>query len=447
MSEENSKLVVGQYHPVWLPLTMTWLHRQVTELNPWCKSIILCEKELVSEQFSYPFLYNFSKEPVLRQFWQRFLKKVGIRKYLHFYEKAIKCNGTQLIHSHFGHIGIAGSILAKNAGIPHVVSFYGMDLEQIPREFPEFRQAYHQMFEDSAKVLCEGRFMAGKIAELGCLKSKIVVHPLGIDLDNIPFEPRFAKDNEPIKILIAAAFREKKGIPLALKAVSGVLHKYEMLLQGRRLVEIDGEGLSVQSLRSEQGELKDKKVVSSVRLEQGEDIRLNHAGLRQKHNIEVTIVGDATSEEASMREKAKILEVIQSENLTDIVNFKGFLPHNEIFELAKDHHIFLSPSFHASDGDSEGGAPVSIIEMAAAGMIVVSSTHCDIPGVILDRQTGWLAEENSLGDLIKTLDEAISERDKWTEMASKSRAHIEQNFDAKLQAKRLYSIYHEVVHG
>ncbi|MCH8494077.1 MAG: glycosyltransferase [Balneolales bacterium] len=437
MSEENSKIIVGQYHPVWLPLTMTWLHRQVTELNPWCNSIILCEKELQSEQFSYPFLYDFSKEPVHRQFWQRLLKKIGIRKSLRFYEMAIRSTGAQLIHSHFGHIGVAGSKLAKSATIPHVVSFYGLDLEQIPRQFPEFRQAYHQMFADSAKVLCEGRFMAGKIAELGCPESKIVVHPLGIDLQNIPFIPRSANDDEPIKILIAAAFREKKGIPLALKAVSGVLQKYEHVGPSD---DFDKNSV-MSSLRSENDSLPD--ATPGIRLGQSDE----HAGLRRKHKIEVTIVGDATSEETSKREKTKILEIIQSENLTTIVDFKGFLPHQEIFELAKDHHIFLSPSIHASDGDSEGGAPVAIIEMAASGMIIVSSTHCDIPGVVLDRQTGWLAEENSLEDLIKTLDEAISERDTWTEMASKSRAHIEQNFDAKTQAKRLCSIYKEVIGG
>ncbi len=51
------------------------------------------------------------------------------------------------------------------------------------------------------------------------------------------------------------------------------------------------------------------------------------------------------------------------------------------------HHLFLSPSVTAPDGDSEGGAPVSIIEAAATGMPVVSTTHCDIPQAVDDGVT------------------------------------------------------------
>ncbi len=69
----------------------------------------------------------------------------------------------------------------------------------------------------------------------------------------------------------------------------------------------------------------------------------------------------------------------------------GYQPHSTLFAEAYRHHIFLSPSVTASTGDTEGGAPVSLIEMAATGMLIVSTTHCDIPEVIKHGVTGLLA--------------------------------------------------------
>jgi len=71
----------------------------------------------------------------------------------------------------------------------------------------------------------------------------------------------------------------------------------------------------------------------------------------------------------------------------------GFQPHAILFEEAYKNHIFLSPSVTALDGDTEGGAPVTIIEMAATGMPIISTKHCDIPEVIKDGVTGFLANE------------------------------------------------------
>ena len=67
------------------------------------------------------------------------------------------------------------------------------------------------------------------------------------------------------------------------------------------------------------------------------------------------------------------------------------------------HDVFLAPSVTASNGDTEGGAPVAIIEMAASGMPIVSTRHCDIPSVVLDGVTGLLAaERDSEGLAVET---------------------------------------------
>ena len=69
----------------------------------------------------------------------------------------------------------------------------------------------------------------------------------------------------------------------------------------------------------------------------------------------------------------------------------GYVSRETLREEAYEHDVFLAPSVTASNGDTEGGAPVAIIEMSASGMPIVSTNHCDIPSVVLDGVTGLLA--------------------------------------------------------
>ena len=68
-------------------------------------------------------------------------------------------------------------------------------------------------------ILCEGPHMACCLKKLGCPSEKISVHHLGIEIDKIPFIPRKYTPGDSVRILIAASFREKKGIPYALEAL------------------------------------------------------------------------------------------------------------------------------------------------------------------------------------------------------------------------------------
>ncbi|MGR8942554.1 MAG: glycosyltransferase, partial [Gammaproteobacteria bacterium] len=222
------------------------------------------------------------------------------------------------------------------------------------------------------------------IQALGCPEEKIQVQHLGIAIDEIPFAPYPWRPGESLKVLMAASFREKKGIPLALQAL---------------------------------------------------------AHLRLRNPVEITLIGDAGSEPRAQAEKARILDVIDRNNLTDAVRMMGYQPHSRMLTEAKRHHIFLSPSLTASDGDTEGGAPVSLIEMSAVGMMVISATHCDIPEVVIDGETGLLAPEGDLDGLVGRLDWAIDHWHDWEAIRKAARKNVEELFDARLQAEKLAGIY------
>ena len=182
--------------------------------------------------------------------------------------------------------------------------------------------------------------MALCLAKMGCPQNKISVHHLGVETDKIRFLPRIWNRNQPLKVLIAASFTEKKGIPYALQALS--------------------------------------QIYKSIPLE-------------------ITIIGDANSNSRDYYEKQKILAVIKNGNLEKITNCLGFQPYSVLFTEAYKNHIFISPSITSSDGNTEGGAPVSIIEMMATGIPVVSTTHCDIPEVVdMVEMTGWLRKKMCL---------------------------------------------------
>lgn len=189
-------------------------------------------------------------------------------------------------------------------------------------------------------------------------------------------------------MLICASFREKKGIPLALEALGRLQHELE---------------------------------------------------------LEVTIIGDATLAARTRTEKRRILETIDRQGLRKKIRMLGYQPYSVFFEEAYKHHVFLSPSVTAKDGDTEGGLPVSIIEMVASGMPVISTTHCDIPELIKHKVTGLLAEEGNIDDLIRQIRWLIENPSLWNDLTQSGRTCVVKEFDAHTQGKRLADSYFEVV--
>jgi colanic acid/amylovoran biosynthesis glycosyltransferase len=230
--------------------------------------------------------------------------------------------------------------------------------------------------------------MATCIKILGCEPTKVHVQRLGVRLDRIAYRPRTWDGHEPLKVLLAATFTEKKGLPYAMAAL------------GRLAREVD---------------------------------------------LGITVIGDARSSETDQVEKQKILEAVQSGGIENKVTFMGYQPYQVLFEQAYKHHVFVSPSVCAASGDTEGGAPVTIIEMAATGMPVVSTRHCDIPGVILDGETGLLADERDVDGLYDKLRWLSANPDSWRSMLDKGRVHLEASFDAHKQGKKLADIYRQII--
>lgn len=386
MTQHVDRIPVLHYASSWLPTTEIWLYDQIVHLPEFVDSHIVCEAVTNWEQFAIPNLHCFTEQPLILRYWDRGLRKLRVRSYLGSLLRRSREIDPLIVHSHFGNVGWSNSKGVQRLGARHVVTFYGLDVNHLPTLDPRWIDRYLDLFVNVDRVLCEGPHMAKCLMALGCAENKINVHHLGVRVDDIPYVPRTWQPGEPLRVLIAASFREKKGIPYALAALGAIQ----------------------------------------------DDVSLR-----------VTVIGDATGEARSEAEKAKIMGVLRKHNLEASTRFLGFCAYNELLKEAYDHHIFLSPSITASDGDTEGGAPVGIIQMAASGMPIVSTKHCDIPNVL--PASLELAEERDVNGLVKQLRWFIENAGDWGTRLAEARQHIRLNFNAHIQGQRLADIYAEVV--
>ena len=389
-SSQNNFEEIKVVHSVfsWLPLTEVWLYNQVFFLPPEVESHIVCEKTENLDQFALPNIHALYDASKLRYYWDKGLRKLKLRRHLGYLVKQIKRYRIQILHSHFGNMGWININAARSANVKHVVTFYGLDVNRLPTIDPRWHDRYRRLFDHVDRVLCEGPFMAKCIVKMGCPEDKVQVHHLGVRVNEIAYEPRTWCRGEPLRVLIAASFREKKGVPYALEAL------------GR---------------------------------------------LKKEIPLQITIIGDATFEPRSQHEKGKILETVKRHSLEDCISFLGYQPHNILFKEAYKHHVFLSPSVTASDGDTEGGAPVAIIEMMATGMLVVSTRHCDIPEIVKDGETGLLADERDVEGLADKLMWLLNNTKRWSELSMAGRKHVEKEYDARIQGIKLAAIYRDVL--
>jgi colanic acid/amylovoran biosynthesis glycosyltransferase len=229
--------------------------------------------------------------------------------------------------------------------------------------------------------------MEKTVQNLGCPPEKTIVQHLGVDLRQFAFKPREWSPEKVLRILIAASFQEKKGIPFALQAI---------------------------------------------------------AEIAKVQQVAITIIGDANNSPRAKNEKLRIIETAKKCQLEEKIVWLGYQPHSRMISEAYKHDIFVSTSVEASDGDTEGGAPVAIIEMAASGMPIISSLHCDIPGVVLDRKTGWLAQEKNVDSIVGCLRDAIDSHGEWGEMCKAGRQHLEERFCLVRQGQKLARIYESI---
>ena len=298
-----------------------------------------------------------------------------------FYPEILEREGARLLHAHFGHQGCRCLRTRRATGLPMVTSFYGYDASRDQAD-PRWRRIYRELFAEGDCFLAEGGAMARRLEEVGCPQTKVRVHHLGVCLDEIKFKPR-APDEGRIRFLICAHFREKKGIPYALQALA-------------------------------------------------------RARAMKGFSCELVLVGDGP-------EKGNIERLLHESSLAEITSMRGSLSYPEVLGEISRCHLLMQTSVTARDGDSEGGAPVILLDAQAAGMPVIATRHADIPEYVRDEQSGLLAPEKDVEALAGCIIRLVDNPDRWSEMGKAGRRHIAEQYNAETQGVRLESIYDELL--
>lgn len=297
-------------------------------------------------------------------------------------ERILRRRRVRLIHAHFGPRGYEALRLRGSLPLPVITSFYGYDVSRYAQQ-PEWRDKYKLLFEHGALFLVEGEFMKSRLVALGAPPDKVQIQRIAIPLSETPYRPRTPKKRNDVPIfLFCGRLVEKKGVLYALKTLERVR--------------------------------------------------------RQGKAFEFRIVGDGVM-------KPDIEMFIRDHRLNDCVRMLGELNHRAYLEEMSRADIYLHHSITAGDGNSEGGAPTTILEAQAMGLPVVSTLHADIPNVVVPGRSALLSPERDCEAMAENITRLIEHQEMWEEMGRVGREFIEKYHDIEKELNTLEAHYRSVL--
>jgi colanic acid/amylovoran biosynthesis glycosyltransferase len=288
-----------------------------------------------------------------------------------------------VLHSHFGYVALGDLDLEKSLGVPWFIGFYGADVYQMGR-LAEWRRKYAEVFRRCAKVLALGPVMARHLQELGCPAGKVEVHALGVETSDLPDAPRHWNAAEPLRVLFAGTFREKKGVPYVLQGVA--------------------------------------------------------QAIRGGAPVELHLVAEAADKPGDRETEAAALQMVRDLGIeANVIRYK-FLEFRELLQLGLKCHVFVAPSVTAADGDSEG-TPFVLQQMMATAMPVITTRHSDIPFLFGDALEPLLLDERDAPGIGNRLSEYANSPALLLEHGRLFRERMLSAFDVRDCAARLGRIY------
>jgi len=169
-----------------------------------------------------------------------------------------------VVHCHYGDVGLRYRVAARLWKAPLVVSFYGYDCSSYPRA--KGHGVFEPLFAEADAVTSLSAHMDASLRALGCPAA--LLHRVPLAVDAAAFQPgarRPMHAGESVRILTVARLTEKKGIEFALRALALVHDEfpavhYDVIGEGPLHDELEtltgtlGLGASVRFLGARTGE-------------------------------------------------------------------------------------------------------------------------------------------------------------------------------------------------
>ena len=240
--------------------------------------------------------------------------------------------------------------------------------------------AYRHLFRKGAAFVAEGPAMRERLIGLGAPSSRTHVIPLIAQLDE-DWQPVSLADDDTPRVMMAGRLVEKKGFAEGIAAFA--------------------------------------------------------EARRARDDARLLILGSGPEEE-------RLRLVTRSLGLEDAVEFVPPQPRERFRDFMRSCHVLLQPSRTASNGDTEGGAPATLLEAQALGRVIVATDHADIPNIV-DRETALLAPEGDAEALADRLTTALTAPEDWPSRGAAARHFVESRHSRHQVATLLGRLYDRVV--
>ncbi|MHB0971743.1 MAG: glycosyltransferase [Thermoanaerobaculia bacterium] len=280
-----------------------------------------------------------------------------------------------LLHAHFGTDGLFATPVARQLGIPLVVTFHGFDITIRPGASAAhfvYSKLRPQVFRNATRIIAVSSFVRERLIATGAPAEKIVVHYMGVDTRRFLSDPAIVR--EPV-VLFVGRLVEKKGCVHLMQAME----------------------------------------------------RLRAAGVRAR----TVIIGDGPLRQS-------LESMARSSNFE--CEFLGAQPPQDVIAWMNRASVFCVPSVTAETGDSEG-LPTVYVEAQSMGLPCIGTRHNGIPEAVVDGATGLLVPERDVPALADSIARLLSDRDLWSSMSQRARAHAVRSFDVADQTVKLEAIY------
>lgn len=175
-------------------------------------------------------IWNIAKDKISGQntetsTWRIYRKKI----------KEILINeDPDVLHAHFGPMGVLLAPVANELGIPMVVTFYGYDISELLRE-DFWKNAYKELADKADSVTVLSKEMKERALEAGFREEQTRIIHLGTNIKKIKYKP----PSYPLSnFLSIGRLSEKKGHLDTLKAFNKLTYKVDRILH----LSIIGDG-------------------------------------------------------------------------------------------------------------------------------------------------------------------------------------------------------------
>lgn len=149
-------------------------------------------------------------------------------------KRMISEQSPDVVHAHFGPMGVLLEPVVRELNIPLVVTFYGYDISEMTNK-PYWKKAYRELAETAGCITVLSKEMKARATDLGFSEEQTKVIHLGTNLDSIKYQ----SPSYPVRhFLSVGRLSEKKGHLDTLKAFKTILKQTDESLR----LTIIGEG-------------------------------------------------------------------------------------------------------------------------------------------------------------------------------------------------------------